>query len=33
MFKRFESYIKDDRFYINLYEVQSDQELVLGVFI
>src|SRR5699024_5901507 len=25
MFKRFASYIEDDRFYINLHEVQSDR--------
>lgn len=31
MFKRFASYIEDDRFYINLHEVQSDRELIQAI--
>lgn len=31
MFKRFASYIKDDRFYINLHDVQNDRELIQAI--
>lgn len=31
MFKRFASYIEDDRFYINLHDVQSDRELIQAI--
>lgn len=31
MFKRFASYIEDDRFYINLHEVQSDRKLIQAI--
>lgn len=31
MFKRFARYIEDDRFYINLHEVQSDRELIQAI--
>jgi len=31
MFKRFASYIENDRFYINLHEVQSDRELIQAI--
>lgn len=31
MFKRFASYIADDKFYINLHEVQSDKELIHAI--
>lgn len=31
MFKRFASYIEDDRFYINLHNVQSDRELIQAI--
>jgi len=31
MFKRYASYIEDDRFYINLHEVQSDRELIQAI--
>lgn len=31
MFKRFANYIEDDRFYINLHEVQSDRKLIQAI--
>lgn len=31
MFKRFASYIADDKFYINLHELQSDRELINAI--
>ena len=31
MFNRFASYIEDDRFYINLHDVQSDRELIQAI--
>ena len=32
MFKQFASYIEDDRFYINLHEVQSNRELIQAIY-
>ncbi|WP_432740461.1 hypothetical protein ABLV91_13145 (plasmid) [Staphylococcus equorum] len=31
MFKRFESYIENNRFYINLHEIQNDCELIRAI--